>query len=264
MQLDVCCCGWFIHWWCKWNRSLLFSRHKPQWISFYLDCVFAHIYQEIKATDMKYKNRVRSRISNLKDPKNPGLRRNVLARSIDLGRIASMSAEVHAPAAWSLLLMLSWCSELCLCTSLHFTTQSLGFPSSSLLAWCCRFAGNGEWRAEAAEERSHSGGHPRAPDGQNWWHLHRPAAVQQVQEEELHLQPGTLSHMFNTWYTLRYWAHSKILLKINLFTCGTVCLISGGSEKGRVQESMTLYKTLERYPISWMSIKVNEIFPFSS
>ncbi|XP_049903132.1 transcription elongation factor A protein 3 isoform X5 [Epinephelus moara] len=55
-----------------------------------------HIYQEIKATDMKYKNRVRSRISNLKDPKNPGLRRNVLAGSIDLGRIASMSAEEMA------------------------------------------------------------------------------------------------------------------------------------------------------------------------
>ncbi|XP_041648381.1 transcription elongation factor A protein 3 isoform X5 [Cheilinus undulatus] len=55
-----------------------------------------HIYQEIKATDMKYKNRVRSRISNLKDPKNPGLRRNVLAGSIDLRRIASMSAEEMA------------------------------------------------------------------------------------------------------------------------------------------------------------------------
>uniref|UniRef100_A0A3B3YWJ2 Transcription elongation factor n=1 Tax=Poecilia mexicana TaxID=48701 RepID=A0A3B3YWJ2_9TELE len=48
------------------------------------------------ATDMKYKNRVRSRISNLKDPKNPGLRRNVLAGSIELSRIASMSAEEMA------------------------------------------------------------------------------------------------------------------------------------------------------------------------
>lgn len=57
--------------------------------------VLAHIYQEIKATDMKYKNRVRSRISNLKDPKNPGLRKNVLAGSIDLNRIATMSAEVR-------------------------------------------------------------------------------------------------------------------------------------------------------------------------
>ncbi|XP_061772083.1 transcription elongation factor A protein 3 isoform X2 [Nerophis ophidion] len=55
-----------------------------------------HIYQEIKATDMKYKNRVRSRISNLKDPKNPGLRRNVLAGSIDLNRIASMTSEEMA------------------------------------------------------------------------------------------------------------------------------------------------------------------------
>ncbi|XP_024124167.1 transcription elongation factor A protein 3 [Oryzias melastigma] len=55
-----------------------------------------HIYQETRATDMKYKNRVRSRISNLKDPKNPGLRRNVLAGSIELSRIASMSAEEMA------------------------------------------------------------------------------------------------------------------------------------------------------------------------
>ncbi|TMS11103.1 Transcription elongation factor A protein 3 [Larimichthys crocea] len=55
-----------------------------------------HSHTEIKATDMKYKNRVRSRISNLKDPKNPGLRRNVLAGNIELSRIASMSAEEMA------------------------------------------------------------------------------------------------------------------------------------------------------------------------
>ncbi|XP_036395318.1 transcription elongation factor A protein 3 isoform X7 [Megalops cyprinoides] len=55
-----------------------------------------HIYQELKATDMKYKNRVRSRISNLKDPKNPGLRKNVLAGTIELQRIATMTAEEMA------------------------------------------------------------------------------------------------------------------------------------------------------------------------
>ncbi|XP_074538730.1 transcription elongation factor A protein 3 isoform X4 [Halichoeres trimaculatus] len=55
-----------------------------------------HIYQESRATDMKYKNRVRSRISNLKDPKNPGLRKNVLAGSIELSRFATMSAEEMA------------------------------------------------------------------------------------------------------------------------------------------------------------------------
>ncbi|XP_055020168.1 transcription elongation factor A protein 3 isoform X2 [Boleophthalmus pectinirostris] len=55
-----------------------------------------HIYQDIKATDMKYKNRVRSRISNLKDPKNPGLRKNVLAGNIELSRIATMTAEEMA------------------------------------------------------------------------------------------------------------------------------------------------------------------------
>ncbi|XP_064804904.1 transcription elongation factor A protein 3-like isoform X15 [Oncorhynchus masou masou] len=55
-----------------------------------------HIYTEMGSTDMKYKNRVRSRISNLKDPKNPGLRRNILAGGIELRRFAIMSAEEMA------------------------------------------------------------------------------------------------------------------------------------------------------------------------
>lgn len=55
-----------------------------------------YIYQEIRVTDMKYKNRVRSRISNLKDPKNPNLRKNVLAGAIELSRMATMTAEEMA------------------------------------------------------------------------------------------------------------------------------------------------------------------------
>lgn len=55
-----------------------------------------HIYQELKSTDMKYRNRVRSRISNLKDPRNPGLRRNVLRGAISAGLIAKMTAEEMA------------------------------------------------------------------------------------------------------------------------------------------------------------------------
>lgn len=73
----------------------------------------SHIYQELKSTDMKYRNRVRSRISNLKDPRNPSLRRNVLSGAISAGLIAKMTAEVRvglgpphggaggqAPPAW--------------------------------------------------------------------------------------------------------------------------------------------------------------------
>lgn len=45
---------------------------------------------------MKYRNRVRSRISNLKDPRNPGLRRNVLSGAISAGLIAKMTAEEMA------------------------------------------------------------------------------------------------------------------------------------------------------------------------
>lgn len=47
---------------------------------------------------MKYKNRVRSRISNLKDAKNPDLRRNVLCGAITPQQIAVMTSEV-SPAA---------------------------------------------------------------------------------------------------------------------------------------------------------------------
>ncbi|XP_032900914.1 transcription elongation factor A protein 3-like isoform X4 [Amblyraja radiata] len=54
------------------------------------------IHQEFQKTDMKYKNRVRSRISNLKDPKNPNLRKNVLSGAIDLLHFARMSAEEMA------------------------------------------------------------------------------------------------------------------------------------------------------------------------
>ncbi|XP_059810742.1 transcription elongation factor A protein 3 isoform X2 [Hypanus sabinus] len=55
-----------------------------------------YIYQEFQKTDLKYKNRVRSRISNLKDPKNPNLRKNVLSGAIDLLHLARMTAEEMA------------------------------------------------------------------------------------------------------------------------------------------------------------------------
>ncbi|XP_029361847.1 transcription elongation factor A protein 2 [Echeneis naucrates] len=57
-----------------------------------------HIFTEFKSTDMKYKTRLRSRISNLKDQKNPDLRRNVLCGNISPQRIASMTAEEMASA----------------------------------------------------------------------------------------------------------------------------------------------------------------------
>ncbi|KAF5909041.1 transcription elongation factor A protein 2-like isoform X6, partial [Clarias magur] len=47
---------------------------------------------------MKYKSRLRSRISNLKDQKNPDLRRNVLCGNISCERIANMTAEEMASA----------------------------------------------------------------------------------------------------------------------------------------------------------------------
>lgn len=53
------------------------------------------IYKEIRNTDMKYKNRVRSRVSNLKDSRNPNLRLNFLCGQVSPARLAVMSSEVY-------------------------------------------------------------------------------------------------------------------------------------------------------------------------
>ncbi|KAB0402715.1 hypothetical protein E2I00_010160, partial [Balaenoptera physalus] len=71
----------------------------------------SHIYQELKSTDMKYRNRVRSRISNLKDPRNPGLRRNVLSGAISSGLIAKMTAEVQTRSADEPMTTFVLCNE---------------------------------------------------------------------------------------------------------------------------------------------------------
>lgn len=52
------------------------------------------IFMEFGDINMKYKNRVRSRVANLKDTKNPALRHNVLKGIIEPKRIAVMTAEV--------------------------------------------------------------------------------------------------------------------------------------------------------------------------
>lgn len=54
------------------------------------------IFQEFKNTDNKYKNRVRSRVANLKDLKNPTLRTNFIVGAITAARLATMTAEEMA------------------------------------------------------------------------------------------------------------------------------------------------------------------------
>jgi len=57
------------------------------------------IYRELKDTGVKYRNRIRSRISNLKDAKNPNLRINVLLGIVTPERLAVLSAEEMASDA---------------------------------------------------------------------------------------------------------------------------------------------------------------------
>lgn len=54
------------------------------------------IFAEFKNTDMRYKNRIRSRVSNLKDTKNPGLRMNFISGVIAANRFAKMTPEEMA------------------------------------------------------------------------------------------------------------------------------------------------------------------------
>lgn len=54
------------------------------------------IFAEFKNTDMRYKNRVRSRVSNLKDSKNPTLRNNYVSGAISASRLAKMTPEEMA------------------------------------------------------------------------------------------------------------------------------------------------------------------------
>lgn len=49
------------------------------------------IFSEFKNTDMRYKNRVRSRFSNLKDPKNPALRNNYVSGALSATKLAKVS-----------------------------------------------------------------------------------------------------------------------------------------------------------------------------
>lgn len=54
------------------------------------------IYAEFANTDMRYKNRVRSRMANLKDTKNPALRSNFVSGAITASKLAKMTPEEMA------------------------------------------------------------------------------------------------------------------------------------------------------------------------
>lgn len=54
------------------------------------------IFAEFKNTDMRYKNRVRSRVSNLKDTKNPSLRANFVTGVITATQLSKMTPEEMA------------------------------------------------------------------------------------------------------------------------------------------------------------------------
>jgi len=56
----------------------------------------SEIFGTFKQTNQKYKNQVRSRVFNLKDKKNPGLRQNLLLAVVSPERLAKMTSEEMA------------------------------------------------------------------------------------------------------------------------------------------------------------------------
>ena len=55
---------------------------------------FVRIFDEMRSANNKYKTRVRSRVSNLGDLKNPGLKQRVLSGEISIERISTMNTDV--------------------------------------------------------------------------------------------------------------------------------------------------------------------------
>ncbi len=135
----------------------------------------ARIFLELKNTDMKYKNRVRSRISNLKDAKNPNLRRNVLCGNVSPERMARMTAEVSDN---QFVVIIRTCS-------LSYWQYGNINPT-----------GNGKRWAKGDAEESDQRSHQRPPGGHLWRHAVWPVHLWEVQKEEVHLHPGTHTQCF--------------------------------------------------------------------
>ena len=81
-----------------WFRYFLYfldtAEHSESRCIFLAGAIEEAIFSEFKDTGVKYKNRIRSRFSNLRDPKNVGLRLNVLNGVVKPEQLARMSAEV--------------------------------------------------------------------------------------------------------------------------------------------------------------------------
>jgi len=75
------------------NLELPEGSNDPEYLAERLE---EEIWKEFKNTEMKYKNRIRSRVANLRDTKNPNLRLNFLTGSISAARMAKMTAEVRS------------------------------------------------------------------------------------------------------------------------------------------------------------------------
>jgi len=103
---------------------------------------------------MKYKNRVRSRIANLKDAKNPNLRKNVLCGNIPPDKFAKMTAEVSKVLNYFLIRLTPGLCSLAIKT-IYGSCPHFWKPVDCL--WLAQSELQGCVRAEGTREMSVSG-----------------------------------------------------------------------------------------------------------
>lgn len=154
------------------------------------------IFAEFKNTDMRYKNRIRSRVSNLKDSKNPGLRMNYISGVIAANRLSKMTPEEMASDEMKKMrekFVKESINDAQLVSSLKRTIFKL-----RVFIKLFSLIGDGS----------------RNEDGL--------AEVWQVQGQELYIQPAT-----NTirWWTYDYFRHVQQLRKqMEVLLSSTQCL----------------------------------------
>lgn len=114
----------------NWTQSIVAPFYPRPFVISSLTFTLA-IHLEFKNTDQKYKARIRSRVANLKDKKNPKLKEGVIMGLIPPERIANMSAEVWY--IWGSLII--GCPNLF--NKLHFKSQFLKMDRkyTGILSW---------------------------------------------------------------------------------------------------------------------------------
>ena len=81
------------------NALLFILDFNPAFIAAEIEEV---IYKMFKEPNVKYKNRIKSRVMNLRDKRNSNLKKLIIAGDVSAERFAKMTSEVRFLECWNL------------------------------------------------------------------------------------------------------------------------------------------------------------------